>query len=41
LWFEGFAEFEAVLDRMVGDNPAHATMRQNGLRYVDATTGGR
>jgi glycosyltransferase involved in cell wall biosynthesis len=37
MWFEGFAEFEAVLDRMVGDARLHETMRQNGLRYVDAT----
>jgi glycosyltransferase involved in cell wall biosynthesis len=37
MWFEGFAEFEAVLDRMLGDTSLHATMRQNGLRYVEAT----
>jgi glycosyltransferase involved in cell wall biosynthesis len=37
MWFEGFAEFEAVLDRMVGDPRLHETMRQNGFRYVDAT----
>jgi glycosyltransferase involved in cell wall biosynthesis len=37
MWFEGFAEFEAVLDRMTGDPVLHETMRQNGLRYVDAT----
>jgi glycosyltransferase involved in cell wall biosynthesis len=37
LWFEGFAEFEAVLDRMTGDPVLHETMRQNGRRYVDTT----
>jgi glycosyltransferase involved in cell wall biosynthesis len=35
MWFEGFAEFEAVLDRMMGDTTLHETMRQNGLRYVE------
>jgi glycosyltransferase involved in cell wall biosynthesis len=37
MWFEGFAEFEAVLDRMLGDARLHETMRQNGFRYVEAT----
>jgi glycosyltransferase involved in cell wall biosynthesis len=37
MWFEGFAEFEAVVDRMTGDPVLHETMRQNGFRYVDAT----
>jgi glycosyltransferase involved in cell wall biosynthesis len=37
MWFEGFAEFEAVLDRMLGDARLHETMRQNGFRYVDTT----
>jgi len=36
MWFEGFAEFEAVLDRMLGDRALHETMRQNGVRYVEA-----
>ena len=36
MWFEGYAEFEAVLDRMLGDAALHETMRQNGLRYVEA-----
>ncbi len=37
MWFEGYAEFEAVLDRMLGDRVLHETMRQNGLRYVEST----
>jgi glycosyltransferase involved in cell wall biosynthesis len=36
MWFEGYAEFEAVLDRMLGDRVLHETMRQNGFRYVEA-----
>jgi glycosyltransferase involved in cell wall biosynthesis len=36
MWFEGFAEFEAALERMTGDRTLHETMRQNGLRYVEA-----
>jgi glycosyltransferase involved in cell wall biosynthesis len=36
LWFEGFAEFEAIVDRLTGDHGLHETMRQNGLRYVQA-----
>jgi glycosyltransferase involved in cell wall biosynthesis len=36
MWFEGYAEFEAVLDRMLGDRALHETMRQNGFRYVEA-----
>jgi glycosyltransferase involved in cell wall biosynthesis len=36
MWFEGFAEFEAVLDRMTTDAVLHETMRQNGFRYVEA-----
>ncbi len=37
MWFEGYAEFEAVLDRMLGDPVLHETMRQNGFRYVEST----
>jgi glycosyltransferase involved in cell wall biosynthesis len=37
LWFEGFADFEAVLSRMLGDAALHETMRQNGFRYVEAS----
>jgi glycosyltransferase involved in cell wall biosynthesis len=37
MWFDGYAAFEAVLDRLLGDAVLHETMRQNGLRYVDAT----
>ncbi len=36
MWFEGYAEFEAVLERMLGDRVLHETMRQNGFRYVEA-----
>jgi glycosyltransferase involved in cell wall biosynthesis len=37
MWFEGYAEFEAVLDRLLGDRAVHETMRQNGFRYVEST----
>ena len=37
LWFEGFAEFEAVVERLTGDAALHETMRQNGFRYVERT----
>ncbi len=36
MWFEGYAEFEAVVDRMTGDPVLHRTMRENGVRYVEA-----
>jgi glycosyltransferase involved in cell wall biosynthesis len=36
LWFEGYAEFEAVLHRMVTDTALHARMVENGRRYVEA-----
>ncbi|HVB91216.1 MAG TPA: glycosyltransferase family 4 protein [Acidimicrobiales bacterium] len=36
MWFEGFAEFEAVVERMTGDAVLHETMRRNGLGYVEA-----
>jgi glycosyltransferase involved in cell wall biosynthesis len=36
MWFEDFADFEAVLQRMTGDDALHATMVRNGRRYVDA-----
>jgi glycosyltransferase involved in cell wall biosynthesis len=35
MWFDGFAEFEAVVHRMTGDAALHETMRRNGLRYVE------
>jgi glycosyltransferase involved in cell wall biosynthesis len=31
MWFDGFGEFEAVVERMTGD-----TVRRNGRRYVEA-----
>jgi glycosyltransferase involved in cell wall biosynthesis len=37
MWFEGYAEFEAVLDRLLADSVLHETMRQNGFRYVEST----
>jgi len=37
LWFDGYAEFEAVLDRMMSDGALHETMRENGRRYVETT----
>jgi glycosyltransferase involved in cell wall biosynthesis len=36
MWFEGYAEFESVVERMLGDAVLHDTMRANGLRYVEA-----
>jgi glycosyltransferase involved in cell wall biosynthesis len=36
MWFDGYAEFEAVLDRMLGDAALHQAMRQNGFRYVES-----
>jgi glycosyltransferase involved in cell wall biosynthesis len=37
LWFEGYGEFEAVVERMTGDAALHETMRQNGFCYVERT----
>jgi len=37
LWFDGYAEFEAVLDRMMSDGALHETLRENGRRYVETT----
>jgi glycosyltransferase involved in cell wall biosynthesis len=36
MWFDDFADFEAVLVRITGDDALHATMAGNGRRYVDA-----
>jgi glycosyltransferase involved in cell wall biosynthesis len=36
MWFEGYAEFESVLHRMTTDTALHATMRRNGVAYVEA-----
>jgi glycosyltransferase involved in cell wall biosynthesis len=36
LWFGGFGEFEAVVERLTTDDAAHATMARNGVRYVEA-----
>jgi glycosyltransferase involved in cell wall biosynthesis len=35
MWFDGFAEFEAVVERMRGDEVLHQTMCSNGRRYVE------
>jgi glycosyltransferase involved in cell wall biosynthesis len=37
LWFDGYAEFEAVVNRMMSDGALHETMRENGRRYVETT----
>ncbi len=36
LWFGDYAGFESVVERMTGDAALHATMRRNGLDYVEA-----
>jgi glycosyltransferase involved in cell wall biosynthesis len=36
MWFEGYAEFEAVVERMTTDVRVHRTMGANGRRYVEA-----
>ncbi|HWH34813.1 MAG TPA: glycosyltransferase family 4 protein [Acidimicrobiales bacterium] len=36
LWFDGYAHFEAVLDRLLGDPGLAATLAHRGRAYVDA-----
>jgi glycosyltransferase involved in cell wall biosynthesis len=36
MWFEGYAEFESVVERMTGDAVLHQTMQRNGRNYVEA-----
>ncbi len=36
LWFGDFGEFDAVVERLTTDDALHATMVQNGVRYVEA-----
>ena len=36
LWFGSFAEFEAVLDRLLVDRTLRETLRRRGLQYVTA-----
>jgi glycosyltransferase involved in cell wall biosynthesis len=36
LWFDSYAMFEAVLDRLLGDDALRATLGANGKAYVDA-----
>jgi glycosyltransferase involved in cell wall biosynthesis len=36
MWFQGFAEVEAILQRVTSDGVLHEAMRQNGIRYVEA-----
>jgi glycosyltransferase involved in cell wall biosynthesis len=36
MWFEGYAEFESVVERMTTDAALREIMRGNGLRYVEA-----
>jgi len=35
LWFDGYAQFEAVVDRLVADNDLRAALAQRGAEYVD------
>jgi glycosyltransferase involved in cell wall biosynthesis len=35
LWFTSFPEFEAVIERLVGDAELRATLGQRGRAYVD------
>ncbi len=36
MWFEDYAEFDAVVHRLTHDDELHDTMRDNGRRYVEA-----
>ncbi len=36
MWFEDYAEFDAIVHRLTHDDVLHDTMRDNGRRYVDA-----
>ena len=36
LWFDGYASFEACVDRLVADGELRATLGANGRAYVDA-----
>ncbi|HVF75616.1 MAG TPA: glycosyltransferase family 4 protein [Acidimicrobiales bacterium] len=36
LWFEGFAEFEAAVDRLTTDGATRAALAEAGAAYVDA-----
>lgn len=36
LWFDGYAMFEAVVDRLAGDDVLHAELARRGREYVDA-----
>jgi glycosyltransferase involved in cell wall biosynthesis len=36
LWFGDFQQFEAVVLRVTSDDALHATMADNGARYVEA-----
>jgi glycosyltransferase involved in cell wall biosynthesis len=35
LWFDGYAQFEAVVDRLVADDDLRAALAQRGAEYVD------
>jgi glycosyltransferase involved in cell wall biosynthesis len=35
LWFDGYASFEAVLDRLVGDARSRAALASAGRQYVN------
>lgn len=36
LWYSGYAEFEVVMSRLLGDAPLHRALAAAGRRYVDA-----
>lgn len=36
LWFEGYASFEATLDRLLGDHELRSTLALRGTAYVDS-----
>jgi glycosyltransferase involved in cell wall biosynthesis len=35
LWFDGYAQFEAVIDRLVADDELRAALAARGAAYVD------
>ena len=34
-WFDGYAQFEAVLDRLVADADLRTTLAERGVAYVE------
>jgi len=37
VWFRSYAEFEAIVDRLVGDEPLRRTLGESGRRWVGET----